>query len=286
MVAIGTACLVGFGSAGVASPQRETKPSRAKTPERSSATDRSQVNITRATSFLGTDVRTADGRKVGDIVDYVFDMAEAPHLAYVVVMTGGFLQFGGDRRAVPANAISIEDEAGRINISSEEYLKVPVLPDNQRQFLSDRRQAQEIARAFKVEPRDRGRRGAAASLVTFSELSNANITSTDGQRLGFCMDAWVSQDLNHAPFIEINPTYQPFRAAETDLRHAIPMARFVSRGEFAGFEFAVGTDDLAQAQHVTEVDGVRMLQSGTVDDTVLRVQLAEVGRQQQTRGAE
>src|SRR5690606_23024446 len=68
------------------------------------------VRITRASNLLGTDVISTDGRKVGDIVDFVFDVAQTPHLAYAIVMTGGFLNVGGDTRAVPAQALSTEGD--------------------------------------------------------------------------------------------------------------------------------------------------------------------------------
>lgn len=102
-----------------------------------SSADIEQVRVTRASYYLGSDVMSTDGRKVGDIVDYYVDLSRPSHLAYIVVMTGGFLEFGGDRRAVPASAITTSGDACRINISSGEYWNIPILPDDAQRFVSD-----------------------------------------------------------------------------------------------------------------------------------------------------
>lgn len=279
--ALAAACVAMLGTSTVFSAQQ----SRTQPAPRAGASQQTEVmNVTRATNYLGTDVLSSDGRKVGDISDFVFDMSAAPHLAYVVVMTGGFLEMGGDSRAVPASAIRLQDGIARIDISRDDYLRnLPVLPRNSTEFLATPQRQDQLTRAFNVERRGQVQARRAEqrrpSLVTFAELRNASIYSSEGQRLGFAVDAWVDLNLQQAPFIEINETMRSFPSAVEDTRYAIPMARFASRGEFGRLEFNVDSEELTGADPVSEADGVVVLQSGEgpVEDAVLQIRIAEAG---------
>ena len=260
--------------------QKDTAGSGSRRPvigeSRSAAENVTQVRITRATNYLGSDVFASDGRKVGDIVDFVFDVSATPRLAYAIVMTGGFLDLGGDNRAVPAEALQSEGDTYSVGISSDRYWDLTILPEDRRRFLLDARHARTLRNAFDL-PAPRSGAGGQPQLVFFGQLRNAEIYGAEGERLGFCVDAWVSLERDRAPYIEITPTFRPFRT-DYDLRYAIPLNKFEeSRGEFAGYEFAVRSEELTRADPITETEGVEMLQSDFVGDTVLRVRLAERG---------
>lgn len=255
--------------------------------------DRNRVRVTRASNYLGADVIASDGRKVGDVVDYFFNLGSAPHLRYVVIMTGGFLDLGGDVRAVPVSAISVNGDNCRLALNSEQFYDVPVLPNDRQRFLSDAQNRQRIEQFFNQSNRtanynaetsgneNPNRAGAPtgqtsssdARLISYSELRNANAYSQNGNHLGYFADAWLSLDSGRAPYIEITPMFQPFRT-NFDRRYAVPTAK-LSRGDDGyGYKLNVTTDELDQAQPVSETEGVKMLQDGTVGNTVLRVTVA------------
>jgi hypothetical protein len=277
-----------------------------------------EIRVTRASNYLGTDVISTDDRKVGDIVDFYFDLSSASYLEYVVIMTGGFLNMGGDTRAVPASALTLSGDTARISMSSDDFWDVPVLPGNRQRFLSDPQHRQRLAQLFQDAERtarpdtarapgetptgrdtpdtrrpmtadrapdaadrtqDPNRAGAMTGrptgqqeprLVSFSELRNADAYSQEDTRLGFFQDVWISLNENRAPYVEITPTFQPFRT-DFDRRYAVPMAKLGERREYAGYTVEVTTDELNEAESVTETEGVRMLEEGRFGETVLRV---------------
>lgn len=231
------------------------------------------VRITRATNFLGTDVMSTDNRKVGDIVDFIFDVSQTPHLAYAIVMTGGFLNVGGDTRAVPAKALSTEGDTCHVSVSSAEYWDVPVLPQDRTRFLSDAQHLEDIATAFGIEePRET--QGSSNQFVAFSALSNEDIYGSEGDRLGYVVDAWISLDADRSPYVEITPTLNPFRIAN-DLRYAIPTASFDAR-QSNGYTFDLTASDLREAESISETEGVKRLETGEIDGSVLRVRVAQL----------
>ena len=241
-----------------------------------------RVKVTRASDFLGSDVLASDDRKVGDIVDYVFDVNAAPHLQYVVVMTGGFLDMGGDRRAIPASAMSTSGDTCRVAISSDEYWNVPVLPVNSQRFLDTAKNRQDIAGFFKSDGDAKQRKDSAGGasnsaelqLITFSDLRNADAYSDQGNRLGFFADAWINLDDARAPFVEITSTFRPFRT-NFDRRYAVPTQRIEKERESYGYKISVTRDDLTDAEVVSETEGVKMLRDGSIGNAVLRVRLPE-----------
>ena len=270
------------------------------TRQEQSATEK--VRVTRATNFLGSDVISTDGRKVGDIVDYYLNLDQAPRLHYIVIMTGGFLDMGGDRRAVPASAVSMSGETCRINISSDRFWDVPVLPENQDRFLADSQNRNRLSQFFTQSNRtasadqvnagtegdDPNRAGAPTGrtsgniqrdqqpqqLVSFNALRNADAYGENDTRLGFFVDAWINLNDNRAPYVEISPTFQPFRTSD-DRRFAIPTAKLERKREFYGYDVAVTADELNKAEPVSETEGVKMLEEGRIGNTVLRVTVAQ-----------
>lgn len=270
--------------------------------EQSASSATEKVRVTRATNFLGSDVIATDGRKVGDIVDYYFNLGAAPRLDYVVIMTGGFLDMGGDRRAVPASAVSMSGETCRINIGSDQFWDVPVLPENRDRFLADAQNRNRLSQFFTQSNRtasagqantgatveDANSAGAPTGrtsgnnqrdqqqqqLVSFNALRNADAYGENDTRLGFFVDAWINVNNNRAPYVELSPTFQPFRTSY-DRRFAIPTAKLEQQREFYGYDVAVTADELDKAEPVSEAEGVKMLEDGRIGNTVLRVTVAQ-----------
>ena len=321
-------CLAGMWAPVQTAAQNNTSRSNRSSTSTGTQSNRSgaateQVRVTRATNYMGFDVQSTDGRKVGDIVDYYFDLGEGRnHLAYVVIMTGGFLDMGGDTRAVPASAISVSGDNCRINISSDRFWDVPVLPENRQRFISDPQHQQRLSQLFSESANrtasadtNAAAGGTAASdtgssasntagsatatasagmasddpnqpgsmtgratgerrLVSFNQLRNADAYGQQDNRLGFFMDAWINLNENRAPYVEITPTFLPFRT-NFDQRYAIPTAKITQKREYYGYNVAVTTDELNQAKAVSETEGVKMLQEGRFENAVLRVTVPE-----------
>jgi sporulation protein YlmC with PRC-barrel domain len=240
------------------------------------------VRVVRASDLVGTDVIGSDHRKVGDIVDYVFESREAPRLAYVLVMTGGFLDLGGDVRAVPAAALTLDGDTARVQLSSDRFHALPVLPANRTAFLSERRNAETLAREFGLTAQaspsntSSGDNRSRSALLTFSELHNADANAAQGSRLGYIVDALISLNQERAPYLEIVPTFNPFRVFY-HTGYAIPFARYAGpSSEATGFDFNVTSDDLLAAKPASLAEGVQLLEAGDMGNQILRVTLPRV----------
>lgn len=283
--------LAGAMTAGLSAADRTSQSSANKNTTQSQTASQSGsdqpgklVKVTRASNYLGTDVTASDGRKVGDIVDYVFDASQQPHLQYVVVMTGGFMGYGGDARAVPPSAISMEGDAARLDISSEDYWNAPVLPQNRTRFLNNPSNRDQLAKTFNVSDQrsqsagqsDRkGKSQSDATLVTFTELTNSDVFDRDRNRIGRFEDTWLSLDSNRAPYAEI--TVGPASPFETlpRYRYAVPMTQLQASSDLQGVQFNITEEEIRQSDMVNETDGVQMLQSGDIGRQILRVRVAQ-----------
>lgn len=264
--------------------------------DRGSNPSSTEVRVTRATNFLGSDVMSTDGRKVGDIADYYFDTASAPHLKYVVITTGGFLGYGGDSRAVPPESLTTQGDTVKLNLSSDDYWNLPVLPQNQKRFLRDPQNTQRIAQAFnrsnsssmgnnQGSQSQRTPSGQAqvnqsrqGTLVSFTDLRNSDVSDSEGQDLGRFIDAWVSLNLNRAPYLEISALPRsPFEVLPRT-RYAVPMTELrPNAGEDGRYRLEITEAKLRDAEQVSEAKGVEMVESGFVGRSIIRVNVPDVG---------
>lgn len=264
------------------SQSRSASSSRSQS-QRSSQSSIEQIKITRASNFLGTDVMSSDGHKVGDISDFYYDAAGTPHLKYVIIESGGILGIGGDTRAVPAQALSSEGDTVKIDSSRDEFWGVPVLPQNQSRFLKDPQNQDRIAQAFqgqststRTQSRQSSQQSSQQNLISFSQLRNAEITDKDGERLGQVVDTWVSLNLNRAPYFEVSaPPDSPFAVLPRN-RYAIPMSELEIPSDAGGdYRVSMSSENIRDSETVSEAEGVKLLESGIVGQQVLRVTVSE-----------
>lgn len=110
------------------------------------------VHHRRFTRIKGSDVKGADGKKVGDIHDLVLAM-DTGRIAYTIVSYGGMLGLGQRLAAVPENAITLEPalhvarvDAGKATLQANSFTP------NRWPDLASPSYSQELARAFGVEP--------------------------------------------------------------------------------------------------------------------------------------
>lgn len=86
----------------------------------------------RANKFVGTEVRSRDDEKLGDIEDIIFDLKNG-RVLYVAISAGGFLGIGSKLVAVPWNSLQIHGGAGEsssdrfvvLNVSKDEFRNAP-----------------------------------------------------------------------------------------------------------------------------------------------------------------
>jgi hypothetical protein len=235
------------------------------------------VQVMRARDFLGTDVMSADQRKVGDIVDFIFDTAAPPRLAYVLVMSGGFLDLGGAVRAIPAEALTRTGDGAHIGLTRDEFLATPSLPrgSDRQLYLSNPQNVARLYAAFRVPapPNLAGGAASPSTLVAYSDMHRQNAYSTKNGQIGFIDDVWLSLNRDRAPFVEITPMFNPFEVSQD--RYAIPMARLQPNGSNEGqYTFAVTVNELKQANPVNDTAGVQVVNDGFVGNEVLRVDVA------------
>ncbi len=225
------------------------------------ASTASEVTLTRATSALGLTVLTSDGRKAGEIVDYIFDTAAAPHLRYVLVSSGELL--GGETRAVPAAAITAGAGVARLGISSEQYARVPTVPRNRIGYLSDSSNTAAIASAFGVapEPSVQAQSGDEQPLVSFSRLENTQIFGRNRERLGRLVDAWVGLGQDAAPYVEVRaPSADPFEET-VEHGYAVPMSEIQPLAHDAGVDSSLTRSSLYRYRPIGDTPGVHVLRS-------------------------
>lgn len=238
-----------------------------------------QVKVTRATTFLGMDVVSSDGQKIGDIADFVYDVSDTPRLQYVIVNSGSFLGFGGDARAVPAGAINSDGRQASLQISQDDFWGVPVMPQNRARYLANSDNAARIDQAFDLSSGSRSAQqgDSTKSLVLFSDLRNAEIYDRQGEEFGNVADTWISLDLDRAPYLEILANADLPFAVEEQRRFAVPLQHLQVPAERAGeYRIEVDEDQIRDAQFVSDTEGVRMLEPGYVGRAVLRVRMPQV----------
>jgi len=266
-------------NSGTHSSSGQSSSSQSANSDANHSNNSTRVRVTRASNFLGADVIASDHQKVGDIVDYYLDPTSTPCLKYVIVAQGDFLGYGGDARAVPAEAISMKDGTAHVQLSSDDFWRVPVLPSDRDRYLEDSRNRNQLAQTFNTSNGNSDQQGSTqnnASLVSFNDLRNTDVYGSNGQRLGRLVDTWMSLDANRAPYAEISsPPASPFEVLPR-YRYAIPMNQLSADTNSGRLQAKVTENELRDSKPISETDGVKILQSGDIGREVLRVRVAQL----------
>jgi sporulation protein YlmC with PRC-barrel domain len=256
--------------------------------------DAVDIRVKRASALVRADVIDRDGQKVGDIVDFAYDMQEPPRLHYVMVMTGGFLDMGGDVRAVPAEAISLEEETVRISVMKSDFEQLPEVPKDRLEFLTDSNNQKTISEQLNLAEtktrsarRDSDKRsGGRSELVLHSDLRNHPVIFREGRQAGEVADAWINVQDGRVPYIEIQASPSSGLASPftNEIRnYAIPAGRFRASPEEFDYKFNVSVVDIREAESATETPGVERIQSGEYDeDAILLVTMPSASREGST----
>ena len=119
---------------------------------RRSGTYTVNVQNRRFTHIKWSDVKKADGQKIGDVRDLVVAL-DTGRIAYTIVAYGGILGLGERYAAVPENAITLEPAQGvaRLDVSKTTLHANSFTPGHWPDLASPS-YSQELALAFRVEP--------------------------------------------------------------------------------------------------------------------------------------
>jgi sporulation protein YlmC with PRC-barrel domain len=205
------------------------------------------VAAVRAAEWLGRNVVSTDGVRVGNVADYVLQFGGLPQLRYVIVKSGGGLGKHGDERAIPADAITLVGQQLHVSLALRAYNQLPALPANHRSFLSFSDNLATMAKLCST-PLDRAE--LTGNYTLFSDLNfQKKIVGRNGEELGTLWDLWIDFNANDAPFFEIVPTVDvwPFNRAvkDTDVNYEIPTTAFESLSG-GKIHCAVGETDRGQ----------------------------------------
>jgi len=102
------------GGAAVPLAEAQTPPAERRAHSAASA---QRVALLDAGDLLGSDVHNANDRKIGQVDDVVIELGSG-HLSHVVIRHGGLLGFGGDRVAIPVDALSMKRSEPFVRVNS------------------------------------------------------------------------------------------------------------------------------------------------------------------------
>lgn len=107
----------------------------------------------RADEVMGTEVRTADDKIVGEVRDII--IGTEGKRDYAVVASGGFFVPGKQSYVVPLRYLRVTQERNSlfITVTQEDLAAVPLMPKNEYQWLSDEVWLSRNDASFSVDPK-------------------------------------------------------------------------------------------------------------------------------------
>jgi hypothetical protein len=93
----------------------------------------------RTDEMIGSEVRSSDDKIVGEVRNIVFGTKDGRD--YAVVASGGFFTTGKDSVLVPVRSLMISQDRASfyLSITKEAMMAVPVMPDQEYNWLSDQK---------------------------------------------------------------------------------------------------------------------------------------------------
>lgn len=109
--------------------------------------------VQRTTKLMGVDVKDVQSEKLGEVEDFVVDLA-AGRVVSVIVSSGGFLGIGEELSAVPPAAFQFNSEQKhlKLDVSKEALSKAPRFKASEWPDFSQPGYASGVYRAFNVDP--------------------------------------------------------------------------------------------------------------------------------------
>jgi sporulation protein YlmC with PRC-barrel domain len=202
----------------------------------------------RATTEVGAAVFSTDGARVGTVADFVLQFDALPQLRYVIVKSGGVLGLHADRRAIPADAITLVDQRVHVNLTRGSFEHLPVLPANQRSFLSYADNWTNLAKLCGTPAEHAALKN---GYVMFSDLSSLDsVVGRKGEELGYFTDLWVDFNANECPYLECAPAPGDSDFFG-DVEYDLPTTTLQS-AKSGQIRFAVGEDELTDLKTIDD----------------------------------
>ena len=109
--------------------------------------------VQRAKELVGAEVRSADGKEVGEI-DHLMIETSVGRVAYVLISRGGFLGIGGEWVPVPFELLSQSPstETLTLKVKASELQKIKALPKTEQPRSVRRSDLAKLYQQYKVEP--------------------------------------------------------------------------------------------------------------------------------------
>lgn len=162
------------------------------------------VDLYSVQDLIGLHVVSSDGLPLGAISDFVFDFHGRPRLTDAIVTSGAFGRFG-ESRLVPVAALHPRKGHCQAGITWLAFYTLAWLPNDIGGYLAHPENLPAIDRAYGLPARPaRGR------FVTYSSLFHAPVTGSDGNEIGFLVDALVPLNPAQAFYLGVVPTSRRF----------------------------------------------------------------------------
>jgi hyperosmotically inducible periplasmic protein len=177
-----------------------------------------------AKDFMGKNVETRFGDKIGSVKDLVVDMRSG-RVAYVIVSSGGVAGIGSQEKAVPPSALSTQTTKRNtlsLDMKEDAWKSAPNFDKSQLASLGDQTQMQQIYRYYQKQPpmmasqppatpapsptgRATGTQGQAGNLQLASDLIGKEIVDRQGQEIGKVSDLLVDANGTKEVFAVLKP---------------------------------------------------------------------------------
>lgn len=239
-----------------------------------SRTTAKDLKLIDANDLFGADVVGSDGKKLGDIVDLALDL-ENHTITHAVIMTGGFLDMGGDMRAVPASALNLENGQYRLDVSENDFEKIETLPDENRIEALGSDYGDALATHFpSMETNDswsdrQDKATSSGSHALFTDLDGRNVRFADGANDGFADVTGALVDIGEktVAYLEVDGLGSGFRPTVTSLPHRVMIP--VSEVKEVGDTYVTLGITAENARDVDNVENVEQIEEITNERGVI-----------------
>jgi sporulation protein YlmC with PRC-barrel domain len=216
----------------------------------------------RASNVVGDDVLDADGKKVGEVADFVVTFGELGRVTHVVLGQGLFPSFGDNLRLVPAELIMRKDEHYRLKVPGKAVMETKSFSGDYSEVLNEYGILAKIDKAHGLDNGD-----VEKPHYAYRNLDEDEIGTTDGRQLGYVIDMMVSLRREISPYLLMNTT-DPILGPNLTSYYAIPTSKIKERnpGSYTELVTTLTVDELMETEtsESTEAILVRNNQRGLV----------------------
>jgi sporulation protein YlmC with PRC-barrel domain len=161
---------------------RETSPGASA--DRGAPSAEQHLRIVKATEFIGSDVKNAEGDDLGDISDLALD-GSTGEIRYAVLSFGGWLGIGDKLFAVPYEAFQHTNDELQLNVPKEKLKTATGFDKENWPNMADPRWAEEVNRFYGIGRATRpDTAGTEVRIVRASTMVGADVHNRNDEDLG------------------------------------------------------------------------------------------------------